>query len=579
MENKQEWKIYLSKAGQAVAGFLSVCLTIMGYYPLVPAFYAAARLWRRRSFFLYAGIVAGMAWNMDYRSVLRYILLLLVIGIAIPFYQWANRRCGGIAAGIIAGVCTIAMNFSETVLVWENRQTLLLGASEGVLVMGFTAGLHYLMELLRSLQLVTFGMRERRLRRDASEETGDGRMDALVHAVGGLADAVSAHEDGGGTGGNMSMSYEEPFPDLQADGTGEAVCRWERGADVSRAWQLRMRENRMAIAQQLSAMVELMQSWNSSEHLLDDKSRLMMARILLETKERGFLIEDLHVLENEEGRRYVRARVAARWESGIPSRNLAKALERAMHCSIRLEREVPTVILRDWVRITAYEDTAYYTLPGIAMQKKDDSVITGDNFTMFDLDSGMHYVGLSDGMGSGFAASRESELVVDLLERLLRAGFDERTAISLMNATMVLQGENQSFSTLDLAALDLYSGELELYKVGAAASFVRHGEQVTAIAAASLPAGADPQAQTEPDRRMLEHGDFLVMVSDGVLDCFPTEDAQSFVAELIGLIRTDNAGVLARTLLERAMQVAGGQVRDDMTVLVTGIWEKSDAGK
>lgn len=576
MEKKQEWTNYLGKAGQAVAGFLSVCLSVMGYYPLLPAFYAAARLWRKRSFFLYAGLVAGMAWNMNYHSVLKYLLLLLVIGIAIPFYRWANRRCGGIAAGIIAGVCTVAINFSETVLVWENRQTLLLGASEGVLVMGFTAGLHYLMEMFRSLQLVTFGQRERRLHKSTSVRANDGRMDALVSAVDGLADAVCAHD--GGESESLKMSYEQ-LPELSAGPDGEAVCRWETGADISRAWQMRMRENRMVIARQLSAMVELMRSWSSGEHLLDDRSRLVMARILLEARERGFLVEDLHVLEDAEGRRYVRADIAARWESGIPSRNFTKALERAMHCSIRLEREVPTVILRDWVSITAYEDTAYYTLPGIAMHKKDDSVITGDNFTMFDLDSGVHYVGLSDGMGSGLSASRESELVIDLLERLVRAGFEEETAISLMNSAMVLQGENQSFSTLDLAALDLYSGELELYKVGAAASFIKHGEHVTTITASSLPAGADPTMQTEPNRQSLEHGDFLVMVSDGVLECFQTEDAQAFFSELIGMIRTDNAGVLARTLLERAMQIAGGKVRDDMTILVTGIWEKTDTGK
>ena len=42
-------------------------------------------------------------------------------------------------------------------------------------------------------------------------------------------------------------------------------------------------------------------------------------------------------------------------------------------------------------------------------------------------------VALSDGMGSGERAFRESTMVVEMLEELLNAGFPVKTAVQIMN--------------------------------------------------------------------------------------------------------------------------------------------------
>ena len=44
---------------------------------------------------------------------------------------------------------------------------------------------------------------------------------------------------------------------------------------------------------------------------------------------------------------------------------------------------------------------------------------------------------LSDGMGSGEKACRESTLVMELLEELLEAGFPAKAAIQMINTTSV----------------------------------------------------------------------------------------------------------------------------------------------
>jgi stage II sporulation protein E len=82
----------------------------------------------------------------------------------------------------------------------------------------------------------------------------------------------------------------------------------------------------------------------------------------------------------------------------------------------------------------------------------------------------------------------------------------------------------------------------------------------------------DPEP--ESIRRQLEKGDFLVMVTDGVLEYLHTKDPETKLAELIGDIDTDNAGALAKTLLERVLLITGNYAMDDMTILTLGIWEK-----
>jgi stage II sporulation protein E len=144
----------------------------------------------------------------------------------------------------------------------------------------------------------------------------------------------------------------------------------------------------------------------------------------------------------------------------------------------------------------------------------------------------------------------------------------------MMNSAMVLQGEDHSYSTLDLAAINLYDGSLELYKIGAASSFLRTKDKTEFIASDSLPAGADPDLAPEIVQRSLKNGDFLVMVSDGVLEYLHVKNPEEKFAEILDEIQTDNASVLAQKTLDRVLMFTGGYVPDDMTILVTGVWEK-----
>ncbi len=627
MEANKTLQKNVQRCAQGIFGFLSSAVCIMGYYPLLPAYFAANCLNHESSLLLYIGMMTGMGYFMPLEMILKYVFVLIIIAIAIRFYLWANRKCGGFMGGVIAGLTTIAMNFSGNAFATADRRDLMLGISEGVLVLGLTVPVHYLIGMAAAVRLPEPGLRRMRGAAGGREEEfydPGGRMAAFASAVDGLSSVFASMgtEKEKSTLEDVGVLEQEVTGKLCAACDGCAVCWNENSIHISgriramlqavvehqpkeeivrqeyvqecprypnmveeavhafsrmelnQAWYRRLLENRMVIAQQLDAMAELMEGWAKGSRCLDARSRVLIARIAYEAKEKGLLAEDIHIYEDDDQRRCIKAQVASKWGGGIPSRNYVRALEKAMHVPLRIEQNARTILTKDPVSITVYEDTVFYTLPGIASQKKSASPVSGDNFVLFTLDDGHYFVCLSDGMGSGNRANQESELVVELLQKFLEAGFQKDTAIQMMNSAMVLQGEDHSYSTLDLADIDLYSGKLDLVKIGAAATFIKHGKEAECISSSTLPTGVDVSLKPEHTQKTLHNGDFLVMVTDGVLEYLHVKNPEEKMIDFICGIQTDNAGVLAKTILDRVLLFTGGYVMDDMTILVTGIWEK-----
>ncbi|MBR3811753.1 MAG: SpoIIE family protein phosphatase [Agathobacter sp.] len=352
----------------------------------------------------------------------------------------------------------------------------------------------------------------------------------------------------------------------------EAIQAFGR-LELNHAWYKRLQENRYVIAQQLDAMAGLVEEWAKTRTNMDEKTKGIRARIVFEVEAKELLVEDLHLYE-ENKRICVEGYVCCKRNGGIPTKHYLAAVEKALKKPMRMGKDTKTILTQEPVFISLYEDTKYYGLQGIATEKKTGSFISGDNFSFFAIDDGNYHICLSDGMGSGARAHQESEMVVDLLQKFIEAGFRKEIAIQLMNSAMVLQGEEDSFSTLDYAMIDLYTGQLELIKIGGATTFIKRGNEVEMISEATLPAGADIHIEVESVKKQLRSGDFLVMVTDGVIEYLHVRNPKETLRDMIATIQTDNAGVLAEKILEQVLLCTGGHAMDDMTVLVTGIWEK-----
>jgi stage II sporulation protein E len=265
-----------------------------------------------------------------------------------------------------------------------------------------------------------------------------------------------------------------------------------------------------------------MQEWTKVRISADHKYGAAIADVLYKAKEKGLLVEELHVYE-EKGRLCTEGYVSTKGSGGQSIKHYIKATEQAFGRDMRMGKDGKNFLTKDPVFVALYEDTAFYVLQGAATEKKSDSMENGDYFSFFSMDDGNYHICLSDGMGSGSRAKEESEMVVELMQKFIEAGFKKETAVLLLNSTMVLQGEDNSFSTLDYGVIDTYAGELELIKIGGAATYIKRGKWLECVEAKTLPIGMLQQVDYDFMVKKLYDGDYIIMMSDGVLDAVRPE--------------------------------------------------------
>jgi stage II sporulation protein E len=206
---------------------------------------------------------------------------------------------------------------------------------------------------------------------------------------------------------------------------------------------------------------------------------------------------------------------------------------------------------------------------GIASCKKDGEAVSGDSGSYFKTESGQLCILLSDGMGSGAEAAKNSRLAVNILERMLRAGVPPEPALNVLGAAFALRApEGTGFVTLDLLSVDLFSGMGTLCKRGAAPTYHKQGRRVDRSVSDTLPIGLGSDANPAGDHAalpgqnmLLTGGDWIIMISDGVADTQDDHWLHSLISEYQG----DSPRELSAWILEEALRRRGAA--DDMTVL------------
>lgn len=612
-----------TKIRETVLGLLggAVCsVGIMGCYPLVPAYFAALYLENMKSMMLLGIMYIGMVCFMPTTAVIKYAMALLVIMGAIRLIEWANEGCPTFMAGIMAAIATVILSFAGSLLEWKNQPAPAAIFLEGIFVFGAVILLnrvaHALLEWKQQTaepekktgytkgngdKLLTYAESFQGLSQifhTMSAKKSQYTVEELGQVQNELTGKVCASCDScalcwdrdsaplyGVLSQMLASIWHGEKPDVEMeeklgeycirskDMVEEAVRVFER-TNLNRAWYNRLLENRQVIAEQLDAMAYIMQDCARDEQVLDAQEKGTLAEIRYRAKEHGIVIEEMHLIEMADGHMMLTAILRSKMGGCISVKTFLTAAGHAMEKRFRAPSDARSFISKDAASFVFYEDTVFRSVQGISRVKKDGAKISGDNFSFMELDRGELLLGLSDGMGSGSTACKESEMVLDLVERFLEAGFSVDTAIRMMNSAMVMKGENDLYSTVDLCQVNLYSGTARLYKIGAAATFIKRADEVECITSGNLPVGAETQIEIETTDFTLESGDFVVMVTDGVLEYLHVSKPEETMQEVIGSIRTNNPGILAKRIMERVMLFTGGHARDDMTVLAACIWEK-----
>ncbi len=221
-------------------------------------------------------------------------------------------------------------------------------------------------------------------------------------------------------------------------------------------------------------------------------------------------------------------------------------------------------------RLTLLEAEPLAVSVGIAAMKKQGEKVSGDKGTYFKTDAGVLCVILSDGMGTGDSAARDSAQVVEILEKFLRSGVDPAVAMKILNSVMLLRSSDcWGYATVDLMCVDLFTGDTCFYKYGAAPSYVKTGRNIRRIKGETLAAGLSLGGGIAPDivRMRLKPGCTAVIASDGVL-----ADTEDDWLKAILNKAGDDMKALARLTVKEAEKLYGAS--DDMTVVTVRVEER-----
>lgn len=210
----------------------------------------------------------------------------------------------------------------------------------------------------------------------------------------------------------------------------------------------------------------------------------------------------------------------------------------------------------------------YKTATGVARANKTGSSVSGDNLTFLISNDGCHISAISDGKGSGSKAERYSRTAIQMLENLIEDGIELGHAVRILNLYLDIRGRNERLSTMDICSIDLSNGSVSFYKYDAAPSFIK-GPHGVSIINNDNEKDQDQSSHYKP--AVIGSGDFVIMISDGVMEAFSNEGEVSSLQWFIESVDTVNAQYLADTILEEAIARSNGN-HDDLTVLITRLW-------
>lgn len=219
------------------------------------------------------------------------------------------------------------------------------------------------------------------------------------------------------------------------------------------------------------------------------------------------------------------------------------------------------------------EAAEYNCIYSKAMVSKNKEDISGDSYTFVRTEDNHLIMAISDGMGTGAVAAADSGSVMDFMEEYVAAGFDITKAPEIINEALTYR-HNDCPVTLDISDVDLNTGKVKMIKAGGAVTFIKRKGMVRYYSPSSLPLGVIDDVTSYRHEEMLEDGDYLIMISDGVADSLPFYDKEKQLVRIISETKEEKPERMAEHILEECRYYNGICNKDDMTVLVLGIWNR-----
>ncbi|RYL88194.1 stage II sporulation protein E [Sporolactobacillus sp. THM7-4] len=370
----------------------------------------------------------------------------------------------------------------------------------------------------------------------------------------------------------------------KAEKTIEAISSEQIYAEEKARMKRKVEESRKLVADQLRGVSQVMGDFATEmrrERGLHDRQEEI---ILAKLNGMGLQVENVEIYNLESGAIDIEVTLPSD-HYGVCEKVIAPLLSDILGETIQVERK-QTVDLPGSPSQAVFTSAKTFEIEtGAATAALGGGLVSGDNYSLFDIGSGKYALAISDGMGNGERANMESKDTLQLLSKVLKSGIHETLAIKSINSILSLRSTEEIFATLDLALIDLQNGKSRFLKIGSNPSFIKRGNRVKMLDAGNLPIGMIENFEVEVMTEQLKSGDLLIMMSDGIFDApKQVENKEAWMKRKIKELQTDDPQAVADLLLEEVIRMGGGRIEDDMTVIVARIkhhlpkWSSISAG-
>lgn len=347
----------------------------------------------------------------------------------------------------------------------------------------------------------------------------------------------------------------------------EAVNSCCREFQTARIWKNRIDESRNIICRQLLSLSKIVKETAENTNfrpVFDESAEKEICRRL---EKDGIFIENVSVRTGKNEDVYV-----------MIESNDCGGKER---CSCLFKQEISSVLGRTMVLkskncsgkncISTFEEEPVFGCSFVhCMAVCGGGEVSGDSFEAKKYGSYNFTAAISDGMGTGEKAARQSRKTIEKFNSLMEADFDAETAVKAVNCS--LTGEfDESFATLDVLTIDLKSGKGKIIKNGGSSVFIIRNGNVTAVRSTSLPLGISCSSQSDITSFSLENKDIVLMVTDGITDGVKWENEENEIKKV--LADSTDIKKLCAGIIENAVKRDGGTPKDDMLALAVKVYE------
>ncbi len=346
--------------------------------------------------------------------------------------------------------------------------------------------------------------------------------------------------------------------------------------EANKILKQQLKDTRKMVAEQLAGVAKVMENFSleiQKEQEDYEKQEEQIVDILLAF---GVDIDDIEIYSLQKGNVDLDISIPYCDGMGEFEKIIAPILSDIVGETLVVHKEDCPRYPHENCRATFRSTKRYVVETGVAYAAKDGGFLSGDSFTMLEISCGKYALAISDGMGNGEQAYQESNETIQLLQRMLQSGIDEETAIKSINLILTLRTTDEIYSTLDLAIIDLHDATLKFLKVGSSPSFIKRDKQIIKAHASNLPIGILEEVDVDVINMQLMAGDLVIMMSDGVFEANDIiENVDVWLKRKIRELETDEPQEVADLILEEVIRSRGGEIPDDMTVLVAKIKHNS----